>query len=303
SLERRARFKDARLVVPAGEQGTHGNLGALGAAEQVRDGTAARGTEKIVCGHVERAPRHGPEVPGRREQSAGVRAAPTPPRRPPSDPRARGREGGWSRRGMRGRLADPLVSVGAGQHDEEAPTENNAAEGGRQRPPQRDRKGHDPDVANRHHHARPPASSTPKARCRRAVAARAAFSTGPSRERSTARSGAAASGTLSHATSGPGLDSASATAATSRNATATVPAYSDCPTGRPSCTTSVRLPARASLSTSRTLLTRRMAVASRPTGSDARRPMPLTRPAWSSSVPQTASGPKNRKTNGSPSAW
>ena len=70
---------------------------------------------------------------------------------------------------------------------------------------------------------------------------------------------------------------------------------------RPSRTASVRLPARRSVSRSRTLLTTRIAEASSPTGTASTSASHSIRSTCAKYEPVTATTPKNRNTNTSPS--
>src|SRR5258705_5395117 len=204
---------------------------------------------------------------------------------------------------MRCSVADALQApIGLELHQETASRDQDAVRG-RDRRRDRDRPGHDGHCPYRRH-ARPAAKRRPKARWSRAVAASAELSAGPSVRVSTARSGNGTSGALSHASRTRGEASPAATSTVGvANASATATTYSARPPLRPRRTTRVRLPARRSLSTSRTLSTMRIAVARSPTGTAATRAATLGRPACTSSVPHTATGPKKAKTKAPPRPW
>ena len=85
------------------------------------------------------------------------------------------------------------------------------------------------------------------------------------------------------------------------NDTITIAANSTRARSRPSLTASVRLPARRSVSTSRTLLTTRIAEASSPTGTASANASQRSSSVCTKYDPTTATIPKKRNTNSSPS--
>ena len=133
--------------------------------------------------------------------------------------------------------------------------------------------------------------------------ASARLSDGPSVRVRTVRTIGIASGTASSGSSSQ-ADSSSEPAShgtgAHRKAPNTITANSVRARGRPSRTASVRLPARRSVSRSRTLLTTRIADASRPTGTASTNASHVSRSTCAKYEPLTATTPKNRNTNTSP---
>jgi hypothetical protein len=91
-----------------------------------------------------------------------------------------------------------------------------------------------------------------------------------------------------------------ATAIGMTRATTTIAIHSRRARSRPSLTASVRLPARRSVSMSRTLFTTRIAADSRPTGTDRAKASQTSSSVCTKYEPVTATTPKKRKTNSSP---
>ena len=141
------------------------------------------------------------------------------------------------------------------------------------------------------------------ASCSIPVRASAPLSAGPSVRSRTSRitgraSGSASHGSNSHAVS-PSPPSSHGSGAVT-NAPSTIRTYSPRARARPSRTADVFLPARRSVSRSRTLLTTRIAEASSPTGTASTNASHARCSVCAKYEPATATTPKNRNTNTSP---
>src|SRR5262249_42187603 len=149
--------------------------------------------------------------------------------------------------------------------------------------------------------ARMPAeSSTQKISCRAPVLASARLSEGPSTRLRTTPTTPTANGMDAQLSISQGDIPSAHSAGAQANAATTIAVYIARERSRPSRTTSVRLPARLSVSMSRTLFTTTIALASSPTGTATANPCHGSFCTCTKYAPTTATIPKNRNTNSSP---
>ena len=139
----------------------------------------------------------------------------------------------------------------------------------------------------------------PNASCSRPVWPSALISAGPDAPARTDRTGSRASGSVSTVSNVNGRKKASSPAMP--NGTSSVSTYPARLRASPSMTASVRLPATVSVPMSRRLLTISRAQASSPAGTEAARPSQVSVFICTYAVPATATTPKHRNTNTSPS--